>query len=138
VPLIAVVPAKAAQQAVEDRRPHLVVTTTASFSPVVKYHGLARRRLTPPRFLMRPLLNGGTLGRLQRLGEFPFVRDRDRLAIDERLKLDRFGFTGRRDRRVFVRTDWDQTASTSSRLLASLRFPPLVSRGRRRHFHRPA
>jgi len=28
---------------------------------VVKYHGLARRYLTPPRFLMRPLLNGGTL-----------------------------------------------------------------------------
>jgi hypothetical protein len=26
------------------------------------YHGLARRYLTPPRFLMRPLLNGGTLG----------------------------------------------------------------------------
>jgi hypothetical protein len=52
----------AAQQAVEDRRPHLVVTVTAYLSPVVKYHGLARRHLLPPRFLMRPLLNGGTLG----------------------------------------------------------------------------
>jgi hypothetical protein len=31
---------------------------------VVKYHGLARRYLTPPRFLMRPLLNGGTLAGL--------------------------------------------------------------------------
>jgi hypothetical protein len=31
---------------------------------VVKYHGLARRYLPAPRFLMRPLLNGGTLGRL--------------------------------------------------------------------------
>lgn len=30
---------------------------------MVKYHGLARRYLRPPRFLMRPLLNGGTLGR---------------------------------------------------------------------------
>jgi hypothetical protein len=30
----------------------------------VKYHGLARRDLLPPRFLMRPLLNGGTLGGL--------------------------------------------------------------------------
>jgi hypothetical protein len=30
-------------------------------SPVVKYHGLARRYVLPPRFLMRPLLNGGTL-----------------------------------------------------------------------------
>ena len=30
---------------------------------MVKYHGLARRHLTPPPFLMRPLLNGGTLGR---------------------------------------------------------------------------
>jgi hypothetical protein len=33
----------AAQQA--DRRPHLVATCTASLSPVVKYHGLARRYL---------------------------------------------------------------------------------------------
>jgi PPM family protein phosphatase len=30
----------------------------------VKYHGLARRYLMPTRLLMRPLLNGGTLGRL--------------------------------------------------------------------------
>ena len=34
---------------------------TASLSPVVKYHGLGRRYLLPPRFLVRPLLNGGTL-----------------------------------------------------------------------------
>ena len=27
----------------------------------MKYHGLARRYLLPPRFLMRPLLNGGML-----------------------------------------------------------------------------
>ena len=52
----------AAQQAVEDRRPRLVVTITASLSPVVMYHGLARRHLMPFRFLVRPLLNGGTLG----------------------------------------------------------------------------
>jgi hypothetical protein len=38
------------------------VTCTASLSPVVKYHGLARRYLTARGFLMRPLLNGGTLG----------------------------------------------------------------------------
>jgi len=38
------------------------VTRAAALSPVVKYHGLARRWLVPPRFLMRPLLNGGTLG----------------------------------------------------------------------------
>jgi hypothetical protein len=38
------------------------VAITAALSPVVKYHGLARRYLTPPHFLMRPLLNGGTLG----------------------------------------------------------------------------
>ena len=30
---------------------------------MVKYHGLARRRLLPPVLLMRPLLNGGTLAR---------------------------------------------------------------------------
>jgi hypothetical protein len=29
---------------------------------VVKYRGLARRHLMPPRSLMRPLLNSGTLG----------------------------------------------------------------------------
>jgi hypothetical protein len=29
---------------------------------VVKYHGLARRYWTALGFLMRPLLNGGTLG----------------------------------------------------------------------------
>jgi hypothetical protein len=43
-------------------RPRLVATATATLSPVVKYHGLARRYLMPPRFLMRRLLNGGTLG----------------------------------------------------------------------------
>jgi ornithine cyclodeaminase/alanine dehydrogenase-like protein (mu-crystallin family) len=53
---------RAAQQAVEDSRPHLVVSITASLSPVVKYHGLARRHLTTPGFLMRPQLNSGTLG----------------------------------------------------------------------------
>jgi len=46
---------------IADSRPRLVVTITTSLSPVVKYHGLARRYLTAPRFLMRPLLNGGTL-----------------------------------------------------------------------------
>ena len=35
---------------------------TASFSPVVKYHGLARRYLLGLGFLMRPQLNSGTLG----------------------------------------------------------------------------
>jgi hypothetical protein len=38
------------------------VHITASLSPVVKYHGLASRHVTRPRFLMRPQLNGGTLG----------------------------------------------------------------------------
>jgi hypothetical protein len=33
---------------------------------VVKYHGLARRYLLPPRFLMRPLLNGGTFGQAEK------------------------------------------------------------------------
>jgi hypothetical protein len=39
-----------------------VATCIVVLSPVVNYHGLARRYLIPPRFLMRPLLNGGTLG----------------------------------------------------------------------------
>jgi hypothetical protein len=46
------------KQTAAPRRDH-----AASLSPVVKYHGLARCHLTPPRFLMRPLLNGGTLDR---------------------------------------------------------------------------
>jgi hypothetical protein len=37
----------AAQQAVEGRRPHLVVTGTGS--PVMKYQGLAHLHLAPPR-----------------------------------------------------------------------------------------
>jgi hypothetical protein len=32
---------------------------------VVKYHGLARRYLSPQRLLVRPLLNGGTLAGLK-------------------------------------------------------------------------
>ena len=45
------------------------MTITASLSPVVKYHGLARRELLPCRFLMRPLLNAGTLGGRERMGK---------------------------------------------------------------------
>jgi hypothetical protein len=45
-----------------SRRPHVVVTCDDALSPVVKYHGLAHRFLRPHRLLMRPLLNGGTLG----------------------------------------------------------------------------
>ena len=37
---------------------------SASFPPMVKYHGLARPYLIQPRLLMRPLLNGGTLAGL--------------------------------------------------------------------------
>jgi hypothetical protein len=47
---------------IADRRPRLVASITVSLSPVVKYHGLARRHLMPLGFLMRPLLNGGTFG----------------------------------------------------------------------------
>jgi hypothetical protein len=52
--------ASAAQQAVEARL-RLVASITTAFSPVVKYHGLARRYPSRRGFLMRPLLNGGTL-----------------------------------------------------------------------------
>ena len=37
---------------------------------MVQYHGLGRRDLPDLGLLMRPLLNGGTLARLQRLGIF--------------------------------------------------------------------
>jgi hypothetical protein len=52
----------AAQQAVEAVGRTSWLPAKSSPSPVVKYHGLARRNLTPLGFLMRPLLNGGTLG----------------------------------------------------------------------------
>jgi hypothetical protein len=44
-------------------RPHVFVTVTSCFSPVVNYHGLACPYLAPLPLLMRPQLNGGTLGR---------------------------------------------------------------------------
>jgi hypothetical protein len=45
------------------------VACTASSSPVVKYHGLAHRHLQALGFLMRPQLNGGTLGGQRNAGE---------------------------------------------------------------------
>jgi len=54
------------------------VSSTAPLSPVVNYHGLARRHLMPSGFLMRPLLNGGTLARLQRLGS---LSGRDEIEV---------------------------------------------------------
>jgi hypothetical protein len=39
-----------------------VVTWNASLSPVVEYHGLGHRHLKRRGLLMRPQLNGGTLG----------------------------------------------------------------------------
>jgi hypothetical protein len=48
---------------------------------VVKYHGLARRYLIPPRFLMRPLLNGGTLGGQSRTGRVPRIPDKLQRSI---------------------------------------------------------
>jgi hypothetical protein len=42
---------------------------------VLKYHGLARRYLMPHRLLVRPLLNGGTLGRA-RLAAASYIEGR--------------------------------------------------------------
>jgi len=42
------------------------VIITVPLSPVVKYHGLARRHLLPSGFLMRPQLNGDTFARTER------------------------------------------------------------------------
>ncbi len=53
------------QQAVEADGRTSSLPAPSSLSPVVTYHGLAWRHLLPLRFLMRPLLNGGTLGRLR-------------------------------------------------------------------------
>jgi hypothetical protein len=62
------------------------VTGTASLSPVVKYHGLARRDLLPPRFLMRPLLNGGTLAGL--MSERPLATPQYEKDALTRFRLD--------------------------------------------------
>jgi hypothetical protein len=45
------------------------VSITTTLSPVVKYHGLAHRQLLPLGLLMRPQLNGGTLGGRRRRTE---------------------------------------------------------------------
>lgn len=50
---------KPLQQTAARRRGH----APSFLSPVVDYHGLGRRHLLPHRLLMRPQLNGGTLGR---------------------------------------------------------------------------
>jgi hypothetical protein len=42
--------------------PRLVATGSALPLTLVKYHGLDRRYLMASGFLMRPLLNSGTLG----------------------------------------------------------------------------
>ena len=79
---------------------------------MVKYHGLARRFLMPSGFLVRPLLNGGTLGRLQRLGISFSVRDRDRRFIGDRLSSTRSGLlAGGRAGLAGVRSGWPSTSS---------------------------
>jgi hypothetical protein len=52
-----------AQQAVEADGRASWLASTSCLSPVVKYHGLARRQLRARGFLMRPQRNGGTLAR---------------------------------------------------------------------------
>jgi len=52
----------AAQQAVAADGRASLLPATSFLSPVVKYHGLARRRLMRFGFLVRPQLNSGTLG----------------------------------------------------------------------------
>jgi hypothetical protein len=52
----------------------------------VEYHGLARCYLAAPRFVMRPLLNGGTLGgRRARHETHMLTRDEDALMFRENL-----------------------------------------------------
>jgi hypothetical protein len=60
---------------------------------------------------MRPLLNGGTLGRLHRVSGFLLVRDRDRdrHVIDDQLKSRREGLLAG-GIRGFLRTGRDQAA----------------------------
>ncbi len=53
----------------------------AYLSPVVKYHGLARRHLTAPGFVMRPLLNSGTFGGLHPMRLSRPFRDSSSLAL---------------------------------------------------------
>jgi 8-oxo-dGTP pyrophosphatase MutT (NUDIX family) len=65
-----------------------VVPVTASLSPVVKYHGLARRHLPASWFLMRPQLNGGTLGgRWNNIVDTPLRRAARLIVFDSAHRL---------------------------------------------------
>jgi hypothetical protein len=60
---------------------------------VVKYHGLARRYLMPPHFLMRPLLNGGTLARRRRADlKRDLEQDLDHDVLPEAWRWEIVGF----------------------------------------------
>jgi hypothetical protein len=72
------------------------------------------------------------------LSEFLLVRDRDRRVLDDRLNSRREGLLAAGSVRGFSGLGGIRTHSASGRPSATLRRTPLVSRTRRRHFHRPA
>jgi hypothetical protein len=80
---------------------------------VVKYHGLARPHLMPSGFLMRPLLNGGTLGRLER-ERISAVRDPDRGVVDERLTREEKVYGRARSAGRSSGLGWERAAFTAS------------------------
>ncbi len=87
-------------------------------------------------FWMRPLLNGGTLGRLQRVGEFLFeITIARRLADDRKPVLSQIGLLAGRGWRA-VRSGWPSTSSAFGVLLtvAALRLSATGLERRRRYF----
>jgi hypothetical protein len=71
------------------RRPRVVAAGEVSLPRVVKYHGLARRYLMPSGFLMRPLLDGGTLARRNVLSEMCIANPR--APSEQSLRADACG-----------------------------------------------
>jgi hypothetical protein len=95
------------------------------------YHGLAHRHLIPPRFLMRPLLNGGTLARQLSLSRFQewwarLARDLDlrvqipfqvvvgQSTVDIPVLLEDFGA----QRGMLLVTEWASIATIEAQLVA--------------------
>jgi len=75
------------------------------------------------------------VGQTRTLSEFLFVRDRDRRVLDDRWNLRREGLLVGALRSVGLAEREKRFRALQS--VASLRLPPLVSRTRGRHFHRP-
>jgi hypothetical protein len=72
---------------------------------VVKYHGLARRHPLPSRLLMRPLLNGGTLGGRKHMASVEIEGWCERVSSTGDIGPIRLGMSRERVRAIFGEPD---------------------------------